>query len=114
MDRREIETRRLLNRTDPRLVTAIPSDVPGNPADAAGGPENSETGVQAFSNAGELPFLVVNAGRLHPQKGHRFLLEAVEELICRRGRKLRLVVFGVGESEGELHEFVRSRQFVET
>ncbi len=52
-------------------------------------------------------FLIVSAGRLHPQKGYLFLLEAMNELIHQRGRSLRLVIFGKGESESELREFVR-------
>jgi glycosyltransferase involved in cell wall biosynthesis len=52
-------------------------------------------------------FLIVSAGRLHPQKGYRFLLEAMQELVHERGRSLRLVIFGKGESEEELREFVR-------
>ena len=109
MDPREIETRRILNRIDPRLVTEIPLDVSGD-TEAPSVPSQDTTLVdELISYRDELPFLIVNAGRLHPQKGHRFLLEAVDELVHRRGRILRLVVFGVGESESELHEFVRSR-----
>ncbi len=55
-------------------------------------------------------FLIVTAGRLHAQKGHRFLLEAVDELVHRRGRSLSLVILGQGEAESELREFVRTHQ----
>lgn len=55
-------------------------------------------------------FLIVNAGRLHPQKGHRNLLEAIDDLVNKRGRLLRLVIFGKGETEAELKEFVRSHR----
>ncbi len=54
------------------------------------------------------PFLIVAAGRLHAQKGYRHLLEAVDELVNRRGRRLRLVVLGTGELSSELREFVRT------
>lgn len=54
------------------------------------------------------PFLVVAAGRLHPQKGYLYLLEAIDDLVHRRNRQLRLVVLGTGEQESELLAFVRS------
>ena len=63
--------------------------------------------LRAIFEAKETPFLIVSAGRLHPQKGYVFLLEAMHELIHRRGRSVRLVIFGKGESEEELREFVR-------
>ena len=55
-------------------------------------------------------FQVICAGRLHPQKGHPFLLEAIEELVHRRGRSLQLVVFGKGETEAQLRDYVRTHQ----
>ena len=55
-------------------------------------------------------FQVICAGRLHPQKGHQFLLEAIEELVHRRGRSLQLVVFGKGETEAQLRDYVRTHQ----
>ena len=55
-------------------------------------------------------FLVISSGRLHPQKGHQFLIEAVEELVRRRGRSLRLVIFGKGESEERLRNYVKTHQ----
>lgn len=84
----EAEVREMLGRIDHRLVPA----------------------ARQNSTTNEEPFLVVSAGRLHPQKGHLFLLQAIEELVHKRGRTLRLVVFGVGESECELHEFIRAHQ----
>ena len=63
--------------------------------------------LRAIFEAKESPFLIVSAGRLHPQKGYMFLLEAMQELIHQRGRSVRLVIFGKGESEEELREFVR-------
>jgi glycosyltransferase involved in cell wall biosynthesis len=53
------------------------------------------------------PFLLVAAGRLHAQKGYRYLLEAIDELVNRRQRQLRLVVLGTGELRSDLEEFVR-------
>jgi len=67
--------------------------------------QDSETAVCDSTRA---PFLIVTAGRLHFQKGHRFLLEAVNELVHQRGRTLNLVIFGDGESKDELREYVRS------
>ena len=52
------------------------------------------------------PFLIVSGGRLHPQKGQQFLLEAVRILIQERGRSLRLVSLGQGEQERELRAFL--------
>lgn len=52
-------------------------------------------------------FLLVAAGRLHPQKGYRYLLDAIDELVNRRGRQqLKLMLFGTGELEAELRRFV--------
>ena len=61
----------------------------------------------AWFPADDKRFLIMNAGRLHPQKGHRFLLEAIEELVHHRGRSLRLVIFGQGETEDELKQYIR-------
>lgn len=52
------------------------------------------------------PFLIVSGGRLHPQKGPQFLLEAVRILVRERGRSLRLVLLGQGGQERELREFL--------
>ena len=52
------------------------------------------------------PFLIVTSGRLHPQKGQRFLLEAIRKLVHERGRSVRLVVLGQGELESELRDFI--------
>jgi glycosyltransferase involved in cell wall biosynthesis len=69
-----------------------------------------EEHLNAIFSRKENPFLVISSGRLHPQKGHRFLIEAVEELVCRRGRSVRLVIFGKGESEEGLRDYVRIHQ----
>ena len=66
--------------------------------------------VPTSVGATEEPFLIVTAGRLHAQKGHRFLLEAIDELVHRRGRSLQLVVMGQGELEAELRNFVQNRR----
>lgn len=58
-------------------------------------------------------FLIVTAGRLHPQKGHRDLLKAVDELIHRRGRSVRLVVLGTGELLTELQQFVQQHNLTD-
>jgi glycosyltransferase involved in cell wall biosynthesis len=48
-------------------------------------------------------FEVVASGRLHTQKGFSFLIQAVAELVHRRGRKqLQLRILGVGPLEAEL------------
>jgi glycosyltransferase involved in cell wall biosynthesis len=52
------------------------------------------------------PFLIVTSGRLHAQKGQRFLLEAIRELVRERNRDVRLVVLGQGELEAEFGDFV--------
>lgn len=55
------------------------------------------------------PFLIVTAGRLHAQKGHRFLLEAVDELVHKQGRSLKLVIYGQGELESTLRTMIQVR-----
>ena len=56
------------------------------------------------------PFLVVSGGRLHPQKGQQFLLEAIRILVHERGRSLHLVSLGQGEQERELRDFIAAHQ----
>jgi glycosyltransferase involved in cell wall biosynthesis len=57
----------------------------------------------------EQRFLMVTAGRLHPQKGHRILLQAVDELVHHRNRPLKLIIFGKGESEASLRYYVQTQ-----
>lgn len=52
-------------------------------------------------------FLILAAGRLHAQKGYRYLLEATAQLVHQRQRRLHLVILGIGEQKGELDELVR-------
>jgi glycosyltransferase involved in cell wall biosynthesis len=52
-------------------------------------------------------FEVVAAGRLHPQKGFSYLLEAVRQLVQGRGRReLHLRILGTGPLEPELRGFI--------
>ncbi len=52
-------------------------------------------------------FHVVCAGRLQPQKGYPYLLQAVEELVHRRGRReVQVHLLGQGPQERELKRFV--------
>lgn len=56
-------------------------------------------------------FRIVAIGRLHEQKGHRFLLQTIDRLVNRDGRKsLRLDLLGQGPLAAELREFVRAKQ----
>ena len=85
---------------------ASPNSLPAGEKTTA----NPPTLFPASFSTDPLMFQVICAGRLHPQKGHRFLLEAIEELVHRRGRLLQLVVFGQGETEAELRDYVRTHQ----
>ncbi|HEY0984130.1 glycosyltransferase [Schlesneria sp.] len=51
-------------------------------------------------------FLIVSAGRLHPQKGYQYLLEAMHEVVNHGGRDVQLVIFGQGESRRELTTYI--------
>lgn len=55
------------------------------------------------------PFLIVAVGRLHPQKGYTFLVEALQHLIHVRHRQADLVILGTGEQESELRALVKQR-----
>ncbi len=56
-------------------------------------------------------FHIFAAGRLQRQKGFRFLLEALTELVHRRGREqLLLHIFGQGSDEKSLREMMRSQR----
>lgn len=54
------------------------------------------------------PFLIVTAGRLHAQKGQRYLLHAVRQLVQEQHRSLKLLIFGKGEAEAELREEIQT------
>ena len=55
------------------------------------------------------PYLIVNSGRLDPQKGQMFLLQAIDELVHRRQRSVRLVILGTGPLKAELSRFIDER-----
>jgi glycosyltransferase involved in cell wall biosynthesis len=56
-------------------------------------------------------FQIVAAGRLQFAKGYRYLLEALDELVNRRGRRqLLLHILGEGPLEAELKEFVAAHR----
>lgn len=52
------------------------------------------------------PFLIVNSGRLDSQKGQLFLLQAIDELVHRHHRHVRLVILGTGPLKEQLSNFV--------
>lgn len=55
-------------------------------------------------------FHVVCCGRLHEQKGQRYLIEAIDEVVNRRGRmNVRLHLLGQGKAEQELRSLVGKR-----
>lgn len=60
-----------------------------------------------LTNSGR-PFLIVSSGRLHPQKGQIYLLQAILDLIKQQQRSVRLVILGQGESEPVLRDFIRT------
>lgn len=53
-------------------------------------------------------FVIMTAGRLHQEKGQQVLLRAVDELIHRRHRSLSLIIFGQGEAEVELRNYIHA------
>ena len=56
-------------------------------------------------------FHIVAAGRLHEEKGHRFLLQAMDVLVHRCGmRQLMLHLLGQGPLEAEFKAFVSERR----
>jgi glycosyltransferase involved in cell wall biosynthesis len=64
---------------------------------------------EAASRAGR--FEIVAAGRLHPQKGFLYMLEAIRELVQQRGRKhVHLRILGTGPQEAELKSFIAQHQ----
>ena len=68
----------------------------------------------SFCGENKGSFLIVSAGRLHPQKGYHFLLEAINEVVRDQGRSsVRLVLFGQGESEFELQSYVQRHHLEE-
>lgn len=106
----ESEVRERLAQFDDRL--AIPNESVTEPRPDGISTEDAppHANAESSSEGGGSAFLIVSAGRLHPQKGYQFLLEAVDELVHRRGKSVRLVVFGAGEAEPDLNEFIRTHQ----
>jgi glycosyltransferase involved in cell wall biosynthesis len=52
-------------------------------------------------------FEIVAAGRLHPQKGFEFLLEAIHDLVHKRGRyQTRLRILGTGPLQAALEKYI--------
>jgi glycosyltransferase involved in cell wall biosynthesis len=52
-------------------------------------------------------FEIVAAGRLHPQKGFGYLLQAIQELAKNRGRsQIHLRILGVGNLERNLSSYI--------
>lgn len=52
-------------------------------------------------------FEIVTAGRLHPQKGFMFLLQAIDELVNRRGRRqIHLRILGTGLQHAALASYI--------
>jgi glycosyltransferase involved in cell wall biosynthesis len=59
------------------------------------------------ARTGNDQFEIVAAGRLHPQKGFQYLLEAVHELVHKRSHyQLRLRILGDGPLRGALEKYV--------
>jgi len=59
-------------------------------------------------------FEIVAAGRLHPQKGFDYLLEAIRELVEQRGRReIHLRILGTGSQEAQLQSYI-ARQNLES
>ncbi len=59
------------------------------------------------ARSGDDRFEIVAAGRLHPQKGFQYLLEAVHDLVHKRSRyQLRLRILGDGPLRGALEKYV--------
>ena len=70
--------------------------------------ESKQSLLNAIFSSDENRFRIVTAGRLHPQKGQRYLIEAVDILVHQRGRSVSLVIFGQGEAENELQQYIRT------
>jgi glycosyltransferase involved in cell wall biosynthesis len=53
-------------------------------------------------------YLLLIVARLHPEKGHRYLFEALPDIVRRLGQPVRLLVAGAGRFEAAYRETVRS------
>lgn len=59
-------------------------------------------------------FHVVTTGRLHPDKGYRYLIEAARELVHVRGQdRVRIHIFGQGPQETELRQLIEAARLKE-
>ena len=86
-------TDRTSSDSEPPLTTLNASKNTGI-HEVAGSEIDRERHLKLLSFCGENKgsFLLVSAGRLHPQKGYQFLLEAINEVVRDRGRaSVRLV-----------------------
>jgi len=70
------------------------------------GPDARERIRREF--AAEDSYLLLIVARLHPEKGHRYLFEALPEIQRRASRPVRLLVAGAGTFEADYREQVRS------
>lgn len=62
-------------------------------------------------NKGKSDYVVVIPGRLHPVKGHLFLLETLKDLISGQAPdQFQLIILGGGELEGRIRDFLRRNQ----
>jgi colanic acid/amylovoran biosynthesis glycosyltransferase len=59
-----------------------------------------------YRNRDKIILLIVSY--LAPQKGHRFLIDSIKEIVNRGNRNFELRIIGTGELEKELKDYVRS------
>ena len=86
-------------RLPPNQVATLPNFIDVDQLDRLSAAPGPELDRQRFQ--------LVSVGRLHPQKGHCFLLEALSDLVNQRGlQQLQLQLLGQGVLEKELREFV--------
>ncbi len=89
----------------PQKVNAVLNGIDFDRAKLSG--KDARTRVRREFHAEDSHLLII-AARLHPEKGHHYLFEALPEIKRRVGRPVRLLVAGAGSFDAAYREEVRA------
>lgn len=91
----------------PEKVVVIPNGVRVEEFAPSRWPDEAVGELRRELRIPENAYVVLTIGRLHPQKGHRYLIEAVRSIL-KEYTEIRFLFVGEGEHRSELEEQVQS------